>query len=218
MPLSIIPERGQVPENGAEPSGESKSVCGTAQVPSTSRAISSGLRSTPSAFAVAELPARGAERRDVLDDDPARPDLSNETSVLRPETRALSFEPPALPGEGDVLAREPAADDIDGTRRSGTEGAAVEGSNIVMDRNVRPVAAEDAPAGLESFAEGDGAEGASPLETQGDAPDPAEEVEDGERIAPVLHGRRRHHPAGFGMTHRTSAAARMAASLRPTAF
>ncbi len=87
-----------------------------------------------------------------------------------------------------------------------------------MDRNVRPVAAEDAPAGLESFAEGDGAEGASPLETQGDAPDPAEEVEDGERIAPVLHGRRRHHPAGFGMTHRTSAAARMAASLRPTAF
>lgn len=212
VPLRIIPERGQVPKNGAEPCGESKSVCGDTQVPSTRRAISPGLGAAPAAFAEAELASGRAERGDVLDDDPFRADLADEARELRPETRSFASEPSAAAGERDVLAREAAANDVDATVAA-SKPLSIEGSNIVVNFHVGPVTAEDAAPGLERFAEGDGPEGAGPFEAQRYAADPAEQVEYAESVALILQRPPRHQPDGLGATQRTSAARRSIAIL-----
>lgn len=216
MPLRIIPERGQVPKNGAEPSGESKSVCGCTQVPLTRRAISTGFGASPSALAEPELPSGRTEGGDVLDDDPFRSDLPDEARELRPETRPLSLEPRASTGERDVLAGEATAYDV-GAFVAVPESASVEGSNIVMDLHVGPMAAEDAAAGLQRLAERDGAERPCPLQAQGYPADPAEEIEHAESVARDVQRPLRHQPAGFWTTQRTSAADRRAAILSPIA-
>lgn len=54
-----------------------------------------------------------AKGGDVFDEDPFRPDLGDEAEELEPETGAAAGEPGAFAGEADVLAREPASDDVD---------------------------------------------------------------------------------------------------------
>ena len=49
------------------------------------------------------------EGGDVLDDDPLRPPLTDEASVLAPEPRALAIETATASETADVLAWEPAA-------------------------------------------------------------------------------------------------------------
>lgn len=87
VPLRVIPERGQVPENNPESSRK--------------------------------------ESCDVLHNDVAGSKFANDSGVLRPKTRPGAGEPCTLPGEGEILAGEPAADDIDGGEVVGADVAHV---------------------------------------------------------------------------------------------
>lgn len=52
---------------------------------------------------------------DVLDDDPRRPEFSDDAPVFEPEARTCPLlDACAFAGGGDVLARETPAEDIDG--------------------------------------------------------------------------------------------------------
>jgi hypothetical protein len=59
------------------------------------------------------------ESCDVLHDDVAGSKLANESRILCPKTRTVSVDPGSLSGEADVLAGEPAAEDIDVWHRHG---------------------------------------------------------------------------------------------------
>jgi hypothetical protein len=74
MPLCIIPERGQVPENSVKP--PNKEVC------------------------------------DVFHDDVTGSKFANETGVFEPQSGPRAVEAIASSGSTDVLAGEPATDDV----------------------------------------------------------------------------------------------------------
>ena len=76
----------------------------------------------------------------------------------------------------DVLAGEPAADDIDGNS-IGSEPCCGELSDILVDRDVRPVVSEDGLAIRLSLTEGDCSHPGS-FESERESANPAEEVED----------------------------------------
>lgn len=65
----------------------------------------------------------------VLHEHVGGSNLANDASELAPEPAALAGDPGAGARAGDVLAREPAADDVD----KPAPGPAVEGSDVVPD-------------------------------------------------------------------------------------
>jgi len=74
---------------------------------------------SPSISPAANASSGGAEGRtekgwDVLDDDISRFKLANDPSEFGPKTRALSVDPGSLAGDGEVLAGEASADEVDG--------------------------------------------------------------------------------------------------------
>lgn len=60
-------------------------------------------------------PARN-ERRDVLDNDDARPELRNDPRVLEPQARPCAFQARALARLGNVLAGEASANEVHGSK------------------------------------------------------------------------------------------------------
>lgn len=70
-----------------------------------------------------------AKVRGVFREDKARPYLANDARVLAPEAATLSSEPGSCSGALDVLAGEPAADDVDVS----SPRAPVERADIVPD-------------------------------------------------------------------------------------
>jgi hypothetical protein len=78
---------------------------------------------------------------DVLDDDEAGPELSDDAPELPPEAGALAFEPRAEPRRRDVLAGEASADET-----NGSECCRPDSSDIVVPPCVRPVLREDLAA------------------------------------------------------------------------
>jgi hypothetical protein len=104
------------------------------------------------------------QRSDVFHDDEARSKFANKTAVLGPKAR---FDAPnAFLGTSiaDVLAREPAADDIDGNSVSG-KSIGCESSNVFIAWHPRPVFCQDTPAVRFNFTESDGLESARAFET-----------------------------------------------------
>jgi hypothetical protein len=89
---------------------------------------------------------------DVLHDDVSRSYLANNSSELSPQSGSLAVESGSGSGDGDVLTREAAADEVDGYA-IGSESRSGKSSNVVIDRNVRPVLAENGAAVSVALAE-----------------------------------------------------------------
>jgi hypothetical protein len=85
-------------------------------------------------------------------------------------------------GKTNILAREAAADDIDGNS-IGSEPCAGKRSHVVVARDVRPVLCEDGSAERLDFAERDGSHSGS-LKPEAEAADTAKEVEDAHVMPP----------------------------------
>jgi hypothetical protein len=96
---------------------------------------------------------------DVLHDDVPGSKLANQTGVLRPKTRARSFDADTWPGAADVLAGEAAGKDMH-PRCSG------EFANVGVARHSGPVLSEHPLAEPLRFAEPVGAETAGSLEAE----------------------------------------------------
>lgn len=118
------------------------------------------------------------ERGDVLDDDPDGPHVTDESEVLEPEAGAGTMEPCSLPGVGQILAGEAAAQDVDGLEDGG-----VDGSDIVVPPGLGPVPLEhregeridlDLPGHMTHAGE---------LESGLEPPDPAEQGTDAQAAA-----------------------------------
>lgn len=100
------------------------------------------------------IPARGQvsenspessskESCDVLHDDVPGSKLANESCVLGPKTRAGTVDPGSAAGEGEVLAGEPAAEDVDRG-----DICASEFGDVGVARHVGPVTGKDSAAEL----------------------------------------------------------------------
>lgn len=78
---------------------------------------------------------------DVFDHNPSGPELSHETSELTPQARALSNKARATARAGDILAGEPARDEIHANKLG-----CAEGFDIVEARDLGPVPLKDSTA------------------------------------------------------------------------
>lgn len=112
IPPRIVPERGKVSENGSE--------CGLLD---------------DAAIGVAN---RSENCGDVLDHDPLRSKLANDSRELGPQTTARTCEPSSLPSRRDVLAGEAAAYEIDSF-----EVVPSDGTDISMPGSIREVPSEN---------------------------------------------------------------------------
>jgi len=82
--------------------------------------------------------ARGSESRDVLHEHEPRSNESNDPSILAPERRTGPAEPRSLSGEAEILAGEPAADDVDAGE------VLTNGAYVVISNSVWVVSCENA--------------------------------------------------------------------------
>jgi hypothetical protein len=123
-------------------------------------------------------PVLGAIKQvcDVLHDEEAGSKLASQSGKLRPKAAALAINSGFLPGARDVLAWEPAADDIDGNS-IGSKAACGEGSDVIVAGDLWPVLRQDAAAERFDLAEGDGLEPARALQPEAEAANPREEVQ-----------------------------------------
>lgn len=116
---------------------------------------------------------------DVLHEDEARSHFANDTKHLEPEAAAGAVESGALPGDGDVLAWKPTGDDVD----TSTPGGPVEGSDVVMDWELRQ-AAVGLPRLQDAAAVGVNLDGAdAPVPEQEAAEDPAADTSEEMQLA-----------------------------------
>ena len=101
------------------------------------------LRSVTDVAQIAEhaVETTRKQRSDVLGHDPLRPQLFDEALHLRPQPGALSVEALPEPGERQVLAREAAAEDLDGLDENAAQLA-----HVGEAWNVRPACGEHGPA------------------------------------------------------------------------
>lgn len=79
-------------------------------------------------------------------------------------------------GNRDILAGEASADRIDANAVMGKSSCA-ERSDVSIDRDLWPVLREHASGEGFDFAERDSPEAARPFQSEGEPPDPAEQVE-----------------------------------------
>lgn len=138
MPLRVIPDRGQVSEDGAE--------------------------------------SAAPERGDVFDDHPPWSKVANESSEVSPQTRPLACKTSTFAGEGDVLARKSAADEVDPSVAANKLGC-VQLRDVVVAIDTGPTLGEHLSAVGFDFAEGNGAH-AGALKPEAESADAGEEVED----------------------------------------
>lgn len=81
--------------------------------------------------------AASAEPRDILSEHPGRSACPNNPQELRPQPTRIRLATP-LAGEGDGLAWESPGDEVN--------GGGIEGSDVIMSWDSRPVLLQDAPA------------------------------------------------------------------------
>jgi hypothetical protein len=82
-----------------------------------------------------------SESCDVLHDDDSRSKFANDSRELPPQTAPRTRETSSAPCCRNVLAGEPAAEDVDGSG-----GVAPEGSHVLVSHGVGPVSREDSTA------------------------------------------------------------------------
>lgn len=114
---------------------------------------------------------------DVLHDEEGRSYFANQSDNFRPESAPGSFRNPSLTSRcANVLAREPAADDIDGNS-IGSKSFAGKLAHVAVAGDIGPVLGEDAAGEVFDFAEGNGFKAASPFQSEGKSTDAAEQVQ-----------------------------------------
>jgi len=125
------------------------------------------LRIKPDLGKVAENSAKPPAKQccDVFHERELRSNFANKTGILAPEAGAFAFDPGALAGITDVLAGEPAADDIDPPDPIGSKSSSVDGSDVVIAGDLRPMLRQNSAAIRVDFAERDRAESAGAFET-----------------------------------------------------
>ncbi len=84
-----------------------------------------------------------AERRHVLNECPRGSHLAHDPQELEPQSAALAVEASAFPGDREILAREPAGDEVDGFEVVGADG-----SDVAVAADVRPVVLQNSSCEL----------------------------------------------------------------------
>ena len=115
---------------------------------------------------------------DVFRDEERRPELVNDAEHFKPESAAFAVESRAFAGEADVLARESAANDVNAADAVCRKPGASHRSNVIINRDVRPMLIEHAGGVIVLLTEGDSSKGTSSLQTKGKATNSAEKIED----------------------------------------
>jgi hypothetical protein len=110
----------------------------------------------------------------ILANDPLRPYVCNKGSHDRPEV-AVIFCASLLPGCGPRLTWKAAAEDV-----NSSISICIDGSNVVVDRDIGPVLSEDGLAEGVLLTEGSGAKSSCCFKSEAESSDAREEVEDGE--------------------------------------
>lgn len=105
---------------------------------------------------------------DVFHNDELWSYFANDPAILFPKTRSRTFDARSLSSSGNVLAREPAADDIDGNSVS-SKSVGCEVSNVMVDRNIGPVFRQHAAGVVLDFAEGDSLKAARALQAKAES-------------------------------------------------
>jgi hypothetical protein len=115
---------------------------------------------------------------DVLHDDEARSKLANESGIFRPKagTRAIQASSSISLCDGDVLAREATADDINSNSICG-ETFGGELSNVVIAGDLGPMTFQNLAAERIDLAERHGAETARAFQPEAEATDSREQVQ-----------------------------------------
>jgi hypothetical protein len=109
---------------------------------------------------------------DIFANDPPTLYSFNNSQHFRPEIAVIVCASP-LPGNGEGLARETAADEV-----NSSISICVDGSNVVVDRCVGPVLSQDGLTEGVLLAEGDCPKRSGSFESEAEPSDAAEEVED----------------------------------------
>jgi hypothetical protein len=89
-----------------------------------------------------DVESASAKGGDVFDEDPRRPDFVDDSVELSPQSRPGPVESGSAAGDGDVLAREPATDEVDGLEQP-TAGLGAGVLDVDEPVNVGPVLLED---------------------------------------------------------------------------
>jgi hypothetical protein len=110
------------------------------------------------------------QRCDVFHDNVAGSNFANESGKMAPQPAARACKTSSLSRDADVLAGEPATDDIDGDS-IGSKLSCGEGSHVRVARDARPVLGKHGAAVGLTFAEGDGSH-AGALEPETESADP----------------------------------------------
>jgi hypothetical protein len=119
------------------------------------------------------------ESCDVLHENVSGSYFANDTGVLRPKTRAGATDPGSLSGLADVLAGEPAAEDVDGG-----DGGRGNSPDIPHAKHVRPVLLKNSLAERVDLALPHAAHTCA-LEAEVEPADPGEEASEREVIHAV---------------------------------
>ncbi len=98
--------------------------------------------------------------KNVLANDPSRPDLSYEAMHLRPEVARVASSA-LIAGDAEWLTRVAAADEVDGWNSVMVKSPCVELMNVGIDGDAGPVARQRLPAKAVDFAKRDRLESCS---------------------------------------------------------
>jgi hypothetical protein len=106
--------------------------------------------------------AASSEVTAVLKSEPARAAISDQTDGFDVETRPFAFDTFAFGvGAGDVLARRAADNDVGQEAEIGNKSSCVEGSDVIIEADMREILRiKDAPP-FDDLASGDGDESGS---------------------------------------------------------
>ena len=118
-----------------------------------------------------------ANGRDVLEEDPARPDFPREPDDFAEQAGPLSAEAGALARERYVLTGEAAGDDVDPHKSICREPVGSELPHVRVAGDVRPAFRQYGSGEWFTFAKGDGGHSGS-LEADAEAADAGEQVKD----------------------------------------
>ena len=142
MPLRIIPDRSEAPEDFPQSST-----------------------------------AKGCN---VFCDDKPRARFRNDAEHFEPEAGPRAVEAGTVSGKADILAGEPAANDVDCRYSSIPESIRTDSTHVAENRNPGPVTIKDGGCVCVLLTKSDGAEPAGAFESKRKTPYAAEKVENGE--------------------------------------
>lgn len=114
---------------------------------------------------------------DVFHNDELWSYFANDPAILFPKTRSRTFDARSLSSSGNVLAREPPADDVDVGNSIPSKSVGAEFSNVFIYRHPRPMLRQYAPTERLDLTERHGFKSTRALKPKGESTNAAKEVE-----------------------------------------